>query len=751
MPEQHEGTERHDGTEQHATPRRPEGSRLGRRRLLRAGLGAGGALATVRLLPGGTAWAAPARDHEFGTAQYDGLWPSSHAGLRAGTAAQTWPDWTRYARIADGTFNEPADMQSAVDALKAQEVSVIELDTLLSDWLTDAQFAAHMAEVKQFTGLAHAAGLKVVMYYPSLELISPGGEKGRSFYKNDQGKNWVQRDLAGKPNVFYGSVVVWVDPGDESVWLSPNSPWRDYYLNRIKGVAATGVDGIWPDVPIYFDGVLSWCDASTWGAAAFKADTGLALPKAANFADPVFRRYVEWRHRNLLRFQLDIADAGRSVNPDLVTFVETVSMDYRYATSIGLDGGYLRQAPGAVSQVWEVDILGNYDGMRHATAADWVCLISMYKYARAASGTKPAWAFSYGWQADDASLVMSQLIAAGCNPYEVKTPFKNDTVDAAMRTRMYRFVRTNQTRLYDPVSIARVGVYHSAPSRDYVSPGEGNGMYVNATAPAGIADWWGGDDPGMSCASLPWLGEFRGTVKALVYAHVPFDTVPSPGLTADDLARFKVLLLPNLQAVSDSEAALLRGFVAAGGTIVITGPAPTALDELGGQRTEFALSDVLGLRRADPLPATRQNSYGSGSCWYVKALPGLSYLTKTDQASADQLLTAVRQSAPPEVTLAGDRRIFLDARRLGSDTVVHLVNFTNFGDTPAAFRSAPANCTLSWALPAGASVSAVTVASPDGTDPAPKAVPYTVTGGTVSVPLTVAQYSVVTITVGQAV
>ncbi|MQS17733.1 hypothetical protein F7Q99_37490 [Streptomyces kaniharaensis] len=351
---------------------------------------------------------------------------------------------------------------------------------------------------------------------------------------------------------------------------------------------------------------------------------------------------------------------------------------------------------------------------------------------------------------DDASLVLSQLIATGCNPYEVKTPYKNDGVDAAMRTRVYGFVKANQARIFDAGSLAEVGVCHSSPSRDYVGPTEGNGMYVNATPPAGIKDWWSGGEPAMSCATMPYLGEFRGTVKALVYAHIPFDAITSPGLVAADLARFKVVLLPNLQAVSDAEAAVLRGYVAAGGTIVITGPAPTALDELGARRGEFALSDVLGLKKADPLPASRQNAYGAGTCWYLRALPGLGYLRNTDQASADQLLTPVRRTAPPAVTLAGDRRIFLEARRLGSDTVVHLVNFTNFGETPAAFRTTPANCTLSYALPAGATVTAVTVAivaTPDGTDPAPKPVPYTVIGATVSVPLTVVQYSVVTVSV----
>ncbi|MFJ2581620.1 hypothetical protein [Kitasatospora aureofaciens] len=729
-------------SEHEGTPAAPDTtSRIGRRRLLRAGLGAGGAVAAVRLLPG-QAWAAGPSTGASASGPAAAVAP-----LAAPAAAQPWPDWARHARLADGTFNELADMQATVDTLKAQNVSVIELDTILSDWHTDAEFAAHMDQVKTFTGLAHAAGLKVVMYYPSLEVISPGGENGPSFYKNDQGGAWVQRSLDGKPNVFYGSLVVWLNPGDESVWVSPNSPWRDYYLNRIKLLAATGVDAIWPDVPIYFDGVLSWCDASTWGVAAFKADTGLDLPKAADYGDPVFRRYVEWRHRNLNQWQLDIAAAARSVNPAVVIFSETVSMDYRYATSIGLDGAYLRQADAGISQVWEVDILGNYDGMRHATASDWICLISMYKYARAASGSRPAWAFSYGWQPDDASLVLSQVIATGCNPYEVKTPYKNAGVDAAMRTRVYGFVRANQERIFDAASLAQVGVYHSSASRDYVSPTEGNGLYVSVTPPAGVTDWWGGGQPAMSCASMPWLGEFRGTVKALVYGHVPFETVTSPGLTAADLARFKVLLLPNLQAVSDAEAAVLRGFVSAGGTVVITGPNPTGMDELGGRRAEFALSDVLGLRRADPLPATGQNAYGAGTCWYVQSLPGRSYLTTTDQASADQLLTPVRQSAPPAVTLAGDRRIFLEARRLGNDTVVHLVNFTNFGDTQADFRTTPANCTLSYALPAGVTVAAVTVATPDGTDPTPKPVPYTVTGSTVSVPLTVVQYSLVTMTV----
>ena len=121
----------------------------------------------------------------------------------AGVAGVAFPDWARYARLADGTFDDDADPQRdmlpVISALKAQNVSVIELDTVLSNWLTDQQFTAHMAKVKSFADLAHTAGMRVVMYYPSLELISPGGEKGPSFYKNGSGKDWVQRGLDGSP------------------------------------------------------------------------------------------------------------------------------------------------------------------------------------------------------------------------------------------------------------------------------------------------------------------------------------------------------------------------------------------------------------------------------------------------------------------------------------------------------------------------------------------------------------------------
>lgn len=38
------------------------------------------------------------------------------------------------------------------------------------------------------------------------------------------------------------------------------------------------------------------------------------------------------------------------------------------------------------------------------------------------------------------------------------------------------------------------------------------------------------------------MGEYRGTVKALINSHIPFNILPTPGLEAKDLAPYKVRL-----------------------------------------------------------------------------------------------------------------------------------------------------------------------------------------------------------------
>ena len=663
-------------------------------------------------------------------------------------ASTQFSEWSRHARLANATFGEDPEaeeLQEIVANLRNEKVSVVETDTQLSDWLTDAQFEDALNDIRSFNRAVHAGGMKVVWYYPSLEVISIGGQHGPSFYKTSP--SWAQIGIDGQVNVFYGGVVFWVELGDESVWLSPNGPWRDYYLNRVKAIAQSGADGLWPDVPLYF-GYAPWCDMSTWGKAAFTQDTGLDPPPTEDWTSPTWRRWVEWRHRNLNDFLIAMAAAGRSVNPQFETFVETVTMDYYDAQTLGLDGAYLRLAQG-VTHVWEVDVVSNDTGMRYATEDDWICLISMYKYARAASGQKPAWAFSYGIAEDDAIQVMAEAIAAGCNPYEVKSPEKTAGVSAAMRTRMYSFVEANTERIFDATPLAKVVLYHSTPSRDYVRPSEGTGLFASTERPPQANEWWS-NEPHNSCYEKQWLSEYRGMLKTLVHNHIPFNVLTSPTFQQADLDGYSVLLLPNVEALSDSEANAIRRFVQDGGTLIATGPNPTGLNEFGDTRADYALADVLGISRGQPLPAGRTSNFGSGAAYYFSDLPGRSYLRESTPAAATRLMGPILEKAPPVLTTSAVRQVHVEATQLPGEVILQFTNLVGVAGTAQVFRVVPTRFEVAAQPPSSGSVAGVYVTSPDYPTPDLQPLPYTVEGSEVHFTLELAQYAMVVIKSAQA-
>ena len=98
--------------------------------------------------------------------------------------------------------------------------------------------------------------------------------------------------------------MFWLEPGDESAWLSPNGPYKQVsftqimlgsfqplqkLMNKIKRIATTGADGVWLDVPVYFDTLVKWSDHSHWAADAFRNATSLDIPDEKDWNNPVSR------------------------------------------------------------------------------------------------------------------------------------------------------------------------------------------------------------------------------------------------------------------------------------------------------------------------------------------------------------------------------------------------------------------------------------------------------------------------------
>jgi hypothetical protein len=99
-----------------------------------------------------------------------------------------------------------------------------------------------------------------------------------------------------------------------------------------------------------------------------------------------------------------------------------------------------------------------------------------------------------------------------------------------------------------------------------------------------------------------YLANVFGTFRTVVEEHLPVTTICDWNLNAADLAKYKVLLLPNAACLSEVQCAAVREFVERGGGLVAS--LDTSLcDQFGEPRQDFALADLLGVHHAGVISA----------------------------------------------------------------------------------------------------------------------------------------------------
>jgi hypothetical protein len=87
--------------------------------------------------------------------------------------------------------------------------------------------------------------------------------------------------------------------------------------------------------------------------------------------------------------------------------------------------------------------------------------------------------------------------------------------------------------------------------------------------------------------------------------------------------------MPSLEAVSEAEAAIITEFVMKGGTVVITGPNPSGLTEIGTPATNYALSNILGFSKSSAVPVSFTNRIkDGGQVVFFKERKGLNCILK---------------------------------------------------------------------------------------------------------------------------
>jgi hypothetical protein len=464
-------------------------------------------------------------------------------------------DWTNRVRIA--AYNLRSDNAEVIaGSAKASHVFGIEVDNdIPGRYESYLDPAEKLKDIRLLAEAAHRAGNKAFVYIAGLECITANADKTAHSLAKDH-PDWLQRKVTGEPAVFTAGVAFWIQKGDEVVWISPYAmEWRKTYMERVRQIAATGIDGIYIDIPYWMTLYDGWED--TWTSfddntvKAFRDKTGLDARhdvKLGDFSDANFRKWIEFRIATLTNFVREIGETARSVNPKIKTIPEIFPGIEQEAVRTGADVYEMYAVVDAIAHEYE---FGGGDHMASSrTALDWFLYqVGMLSFRAFAQG-KATWILNYSWDQDKSvgprepmkNLAMSHVMA-GTNFWDAPGHVMAGSNDMVTRKEIFGWIEKNEKTLYSPrLPMQPVGVYFSPAARDFTSE--------------------------------QFLSSYRGVVVLLLQKHREFQI-----LTPRSLAGFrgKVLVLPDVSILDDAERTQLGSYVSGGGRIVVTGADATQL------------------------------------------------------------------------------------------------------------------------------------------------------------------------------
>lgn len=388
--------------------------------------------------------------------------------------------------------------------------------------------------------------------------------------------DWIARTASGDPQKH---------PEDPSLYLScPNGPvsfeWMPQVLREI--VSTYPVDGIFGNR--WSGGFVGICYCNVC-KTEFRAFSSMDLPtNLMNRKDPALRAYQRWSDEKRFAQIKTYNDTIQSINPE------------------GLF------APGSSWQRLDPKRLRNSfrtiyadQQHRHGNHPVWAAGRGAKEAACIMQGTGPISGsfnvaqidFKDSVQSVDETLAfMHDGMAQGFRPWLIK--FKAEVFDTRWVPAVEKaFVWHSRHERYfrNTANLAKVAMMQSLQTNSYYPSGSRmQGMPVSAMT------------AGSNEASL------NGFYQALVEARVPFSLVDDRDLDPAFLAPYKVIVLPNIAALSDSQCESIRTYVANGGAIVATGET-SLYDDQGAQRKNFGLADLFGCDYAGNVDQKVENSY----------------------------------------------------------------------------------------------------------------------------------------------
>lgn len=347
------------------------------------------------------------------------------------------------------------------------------------------------------------------------------------------------------------------------------------------------VDGIWHNSI----GVVGICHCNRC-RSSYREEFGTELPVQAESTDEELSRYMVWKEQVADRHMDHMRRTVKSYGDDKVYTAEVFTMFYgTRQVDLGID---LYNARDHFDFLVSVAFLT--PNQEHITYDEITYANTIVTFLKSMAPEKEA-IILYGGNGTahryvrdapiDLNVWLWQALAAGgrfwnCNFTGMHPAATHDRRNAFNNTEPYFFVKKNEKLLEGHAPVQPIGIYYSKYTRQFyrIPPEEGDSFD----------------------------GCIQGMRSVLVENHIPHGFIADDQVTAERLSRYKLLILPNVRAMSSPEIELIRAYVHNGGKLLAT-YASTLFDENGRQRNDFGLADVFGCRFTGDKINTRQDTY----------------------------------------------------------------------------------------------------------------------------------------------
>lgn len=352
---------------------------------------------------------------------------------------------------------------------------------------------------------------------------------------------------------------------------------------------------------------------------AFRAETGMEVPSVEDWSDPAWVKHIEFKRRVLADVSGQIRDRIRQ-KPGVCLLLRQTSD----VTMHEVNGSVDRPLP--LWRYWP----GENAKLDHGTDASKPVVTNVVLFLD----------LPYRFSAEQPGLVSiygAQVLAHKVNPwiYVLGTLDQPDRKNFEAGSVILKFSRDHQDLYENTTACPKVVLVQSTKSMERYGLDRGEALVQNA---------------------------FRGSYRVLIEHHIPFTIIEDTDLPAKqasgELSRYDCLVLPNVAAMSDEEAAALDEYVAGGGGIVMTYESGLfnadankrngfALQAMAGTRVEARREDMrsayLRITSPDDLPDTELTKFimVDGSFLYTDA---------GDGAESSLKLIPPSRVGPPEVT-----------------------------------------------------------------------------------------------------